>query len=49
MKKKQVYDRWWPWRAGVVTRRTQSSVWVRWVDGEIWRYDRAHQLFLEGR
>lgn len=41
-----VFDRWWPYRLGVVVKRSKSSCWVRWTDGETWRYDRAHVKFL---
>lgn len=41
-----VYDRWWPWRLGVVAKRTKTIVRVRWSDGETWKYDRAHRQFL---
>lgn len=43
----RVVDRWWRWRNGFVVKRSKSSVWVRWEDGQTWRYDRAHQQFLE--
>lgn len=42
----KVYDRWWPWRLGTIVKRTKAAVYVRWSDGETWRYDRAHQKFL---
>ncbi len=46
---KRCYDRWWPWRGGVVLHRTNDRAIVRWDDGEVWRYDRAHLKFLEER
>lgn len=41
-----VYDRWWPWRLGRLLKRTKASAVVQWLDGEVWRYDRAHLQFL---
>jgi hypothetical protein len=42
-----VYDRWWPYRLGRVTKRTKTRVTVEWLDGETWTYDKAHLQFLE--
>lgn len=42
-----VYDRWWPWRLGVIVKCGKASVCVRWSDGDVWRYDSAHLQFLE--
>jgi hypothetical protein len=44
-----VYDSWWPWRVGSITKRNKSSVYVQWSDGKTWRYDRAHTQFLRTR
>lgn len=41
-----VFDAWWPWRFGRIIRKRKTALWVRWVDGEVWRYDRAHMQFL---
>lgn len=41
-----VHDRWWPHRAGVVIRIGKVRVRVRWSDGEVQSYDRAHRKFL---
>ncbi len=41
-----VYDRWWPWRVGVVVKRTKTTTHVCWEDGEVWTYDREHRQFL---
>lgn len=41
-----VRDRWWPWRYGKVVKVLKTVVHVRWSDGELWCYDRAHQKFL---
>lgn len=43
----KVYDRWWPWKTGVVIRTFKTTVHVRWVDGSTQRYDAAHWQFLE--
>lgn len=43
---KQVYDRWWPHRLGKVVKRTKTTTYVRWSDGEVWKYDRDHLQFL---
>lgn len=42
-----VFDRWWPWRLGHLSRRTKSTATVEWDDGTAWTYDRAHLQFLE--
>jgi hypothetical protein len=42
-----VVDRWWPHRVGEVVRRLKTRLHVRWLDGEVWRYDAAHARFLE--
>lgn len=41
-----VYDVWWPWRLGRIMRRLKTCTYVRWSDGEIWRYDKAHLKYL---
>lgn len=41
-----VVDRWWPHRVGSVIKRLKTRLHVRWSDGEIWCYDRAHTQFL---
>lgn len=43
---RRVYDRWWPWRLGSVTRVLRTRVHVRWSDGEECSYDREHLPFL---
>jgi hypothetical protein len=40
-----VVDRWWPWRYGTVIK-ARPVLLIKWDDGEVWRYDRAHQVFL---
>lgn len=42
-----VYDRWWPYRRGVVIKRLKTRLHVQWSDGEVWKYDRPHMQFLE--
>lgn len=42
-----VVDRWWGHRVGSVVKRLKTRLHVRWSDGEIWCYDRAHTQFLE--
>jgi hypothetical protein len=46
-RKQRVYDRWWRYRHGVVVKILKTRIHVRWSDGEIWSYDKAHQQFLE--
>ena len=41
-----IYDSWWPWRIGRIIKRTKTHTHVRWLDGEVWRYDKAHTQFL---
>lgn len=41
-----VRDRWWPWRIGVVSKRSKTRTHVTWLDGEVWNYDRPHARFL---
>lgn len=41
-----VYDSWWLWRIGRVTKISASRLHVQWSDGETWNYDKAHQQFL---
>jgi hypothetical protein len=44
----RVYDRWWPYRVGTVTKVTKSSVWVGWrTTPRPQRYDKHHVQFLE--
>lgn len=43
----RVFDRWWPYRYGVVIKRLKTRLHVRWSDGEVWNYDRPHMQFLE--
>jgi len=45
--KARVHDRWWPYRYGTVVKVLKTRVHVRWVDGEIWSYDKPHLQFLE--
>lgn len=42
-----VFDRWWPYRLGKVVKALKTRTHVRWSDGEVWRYDKAHRQFLE--
>lgn len=42
----RVYDRWWPWCVGRVEHVRKTQLRVRWVDGGVWVYDRAHMKFL---
>ena len=42
-----VYDTWWPWRVGVVSKVLKTGVHVTWSDGEVCRYDKAHLKFLK--
>lgn len=42
-----VYDRWWPWRIGFVSKALKTRTHVTWSDGEVWNYDRPHARFLE--
>lgn len=42
-----VFDRWWPWRFGVVQKCTKTRLHVMWSDGDVWNYDRPHRRFLE--
>ena len=45
--KSRVFDKWWPWRTGVVIKVCKTRLHVRWLDnGEIWKYDKAHMKFL---
>lgn len=32
---------------GVITKRYETSAYVKWFDGEVWRYDRNHLQFIE--
>ena len=42
-----VYDRWWPWKVGRVTKVTKSTTHVLWISGgDKVIYDRPHQKFL---
>lgn len=41
-----VYDRWWPWRVGIVRAVLKTRVKVDYGT-EVWTYDRAHMQFLE--
>lgn len=43
----RVYDRWWPWRLGTILSETAHTTRVKWDDGVVWVYDRAHRKFLE--
>lgn len=44
----RVYDRWWSWRTGTITRIYKTRIHVKWHDtGEYWIYDHAHEQFLE--
>jgi hypothetical protein len=42
-----VHDIWWPWRVGRITRVLKTRLRVRWEDGKVWTYDKAHQQFLQ--
>jgi hypothetical protein len=45
-----VYDRWYPFRAGIIKKVTGSSALVQWISGglvQLQRYDKAHVRFLE--
>lgn len=42
-----VCDRWWPIRKGIITRQTNSTLYVEWCDGSTWLYDKAHEQFLQ--
>lgn len=42
----KVYDRWWPWRVGTITRMTKTRCTVKF-EFETWVYDKAHMRFLE--
>lgn len=42
----KVFDSWWPWRLGVVTKQMKTRIKVCWSDGEQWTYDQAHLRFL---
>jgi hypothetical protein len=46
-RKTRVFDRWWPYRYGVVIKVLKTRLHVQWSDGEIWKYDQAHTQFLE--
>jgi len=41
-----VFDRWWTWRIGVVTKQKKTRTRVLWSDGETRDYDSAHRRFL---
>lgn len=43
----RVFDRWWPYRHGVVIKRLKTRLRVQWSDGEVWTYDQPHMQFLE--
>jgi len=43
----RVFDRWWPYRYGVVIKVLKTRLRVQWSDGEVWSYDRPHMQFLE--
>jgi hypothetical protein len=47
----RVHDAWWPYRLGVVTKKTRGTVTVKWVAGmdgvpPASVYDRHHVKFL---
>lgn len=42
----KVYDRWWPWDIGVITKVLKTEIHVLFIDGET-VYDKAHYQFLE--
>lgn len=42
-----VYDYWWPWRIGIIIKKTRYRLHIKWCDGEIWAYDSAHVKFLK--
>lgn len=44
---KRVFDRWWPWHAGVITKSTKTRTYVKWDYGDTWPYDNAHIQFLD--
>ena len=41
----RVYDRWWPWKVGIVQKVLKTRVRVSF-SGEVQTYDAAHQQFL---
>ncbi len=43
----QVFDRWWPWRIGVIVKKSRTRVWVQFSPSEVTRFDFAHLQFLE--
>jgi hypothetical protein len=45
--KEIVHDSWWPWMLGIIVKINKSSVYVKQSDGQIVRYDKAHQRFLK--
>jgi len=45
--KTKVVDEWWPWRFGTVIKSTKRTTHVRWLGGDVWKYDRTHMKFLK--
>jgi hypothetical protein len=43
----RVFDRWWPWRHGVIKGRSKTFVAILWDNGEQQAYDFPHLRFLE--
>lgn len=44
----KVYDRWWPWRLGVITCVLKTRVHVQFSDRDAHTiYDKTHCQFLE--
>lgn len=40
----RVVDTWWPLRYGVVVKVLKTRVKVKWGDGTLWTYDKAHEV-----
>lgn len=51
-RKDKVYDRWWPWRLGIVLKVLKTRLHVKWLSGynneadRLWIYDIPHSKFL---
>ncbi len=42
----KIYDSWWPWRKGKITKVLKTKVHVAFNDIDAWEYDKAHYQFL---
>lgn len=43
----KVYDRWWPWKHGIIVKKLKTVLYVSFSGEVPVRYDKSHFQFLE--